>query len=46
MDSPVAPALHINGPPTAAPTVPPTAPMTAWAATGIPAAPVKMNEII
>ncbi len=29
MDSPVAPALHINGPPTAAATVPPMAPMTA-----------------
>lgn len=46
MDSPVAPALHINASPTAAPTVPPKAPMTALAATGIPAIPDKTNEII
>jgi len=41
MDSPAAPALHINGPPIAPAKVPAMVPITALAAIGIPAAPKK-----
>jgi len=41
MDSPAAPALHINVPPIAPAKVAPMVPITALAAKGIPAAPKK-----